>query len=75
MVNYFSKFVEIVKLHATISSSVISNLKPILARFGIPVVLVTDNGSQFASKEMVEFSETCGFRHVTTNPHYPQPIG
>jgi len=75
VVDYFSRFVEVVKLNATTSSSVISYLKPMFARFGIPAVLVTDNGPQLPSKEMVEFSETYGFRHVTTSPHYPQANG
>ena len=75
VVDYFSRFVEVVKLNTTTSSSVISSLKPMFARFGIPAVLVMDNGPQFASKKMVEFSETYGFRHVTTSPHYPQANG
>ena len=75
VVDYFSTFVEVVKLSTTTSSSVISRLKPMFARFSIPAVLVTDNGAQFASKEMVEFSETYGFRHVTTSSYYPQANG
>jgi len=57
-----------VKLNTTTSASVILNLKPMLVRFGISSVMVTDNGPQFVSKEMVEFLEAYGFRHVTTSP-------
>ena len=56
------------KLNTTTSTSVILNLKPVLARFGISLVMVTDNGPQFVSKEMAEFLEAFGFRHVTTSP-------
>ena len=75
MVDYFSRFVEVQKLNTATSSSVISHLKSMFARFGIPTVMVTDNGTQFASGEMVGFSETYGFWHISTSPHYPQANG
>ena len=73
--NYYSRFVEAQKLNSTTSSGVITHLKSIFARFGIPAKMVSDNGLQFSSQEMKEFSETYGFRHITTSPHYPQANG
>ena len=49
-------------------------LKSAFACFGIPEVLVTDNGPQYASKHMAEFAASYGFRH-TSSPHYPQGNG
>ena len=71
-VDYYSRFVEVQKLSSTTSSSVITHLKSIFARFGIPDEMVSDIGPQFSSQDMKEFSETYGFRHITTSPHYPQ---
>ena len=66
---------EVQKLSSTASSSVITHLKSIFARFGIPAEMVSDNGPQFSSQEMKDFSENYGFRHITTSPHYPQANG
>ena len=60
-VDYYSRFVEVQKLNSTTSSSVITHLKSIFARFGIPAEMESDNGPQFSSQEMKKFSETYGF--------------
>ena len=74
-VDYYSRFAEVQKLTSTTSSSIITHLKSMFARFGIPAEMVSDNRPQFSSVEMKEFSETYGFRHITTSPHYPQANG
>ena len=75
LVDYYSQFVEVQQLQSMTTSSVISFLKPIFARYGIPATLISDNGPQFASVEMKQFAETYGFSHVTTSPYYPQANG
>ena len=45
------------------------------AHYGIPNTLISDNGPQFSSAEMKEFSEVYGFNHITTSPYYPQANG
>ena len=75
VVDYFSRFVKIQKLTSTTSTNVITVLKSIFARHGIPATLVTDNGPQFISNEMNQFSSTYGFHHVTSSPHYHQSNG
>ena len=45
------------------------------ARFGLPDVLGTDNGPQFASAEFAVFVKQKGITHVTSSPHYAQSNG
>ena len=47
LIDYYSRYIEIVKLSATTTKNVVSAMKPIFARHGIPDVLVSDNGPQY----------------------------
>ena len=73
--DYFSGFIEVERLHTTTTTAVSRTLKALFARYGVPDVLVTDNGPQFASAEFVSFAKSWGFQHVTSSPHYPQSNG
>ena len=56
IVDYYSRYWEIVRLHNTRSAVVIQKLKETLLRSGIPEVLRSDNGPQFISRKFAEFS-------------------
>ena len=73
--DYFSGFIEVSRLQAVTTQAVVRELKTIFARFGVPETLVTDNGSQFASREFKAFAESWSFNHITTSPRYPQSNG
>ena len=55
--DYFSNFIEVSRLHAITTKAVVHELKTSFARFGIPEILVTDNGPQFASNEFKAFAK------------------
>ena len=75
IVDYFSRFPEIIKLHSTNSATVIEALKTIFARHGIPQTLVTDNGPQYTADEFAKFARTYNFFHLTSSPYFPQSNG
>ena len=71
-VDYFSRYPEVARLTKTTSSFVISKLKDVFARHGIPEIVRSDNGMQFSAQEFAEFANTYGFEHVTSSLKYPQ---
>ena len=75
VVDYFSRYFEVVKLTSTASCAVVEAMKNIFSRYGIPETLISDNGPQFSAAEMKDFSRSFGFQHVTSSPYYPQSNG
>jgi transposase InsO family protein len=47
----------------------------IVARFGIPKEIVTDHGSHFQNKMMIELTSKLGFKQEHSSPYYPQENG
>ena len=74
-VDYYSKYPEIARLPQTSSKQVIIALKSMFARHGIPDVIMSDNGPQFASEEFANFAKTWEFKHITSSPGFPQSNG
>lgn len=75
IVDYFSGYPEVVKLASTTSAAIITVLKSIFSRHGIPAGFMSDNGPQFTSNIMKSFAAAYGFQHVTSSPHFPQSNG
>ena len=73
--DYFSRYPEVVKLTTTTTVSVITDLKSIFSRYGIPEEVVSDNGPQYASQALSDFAQEYGFRHTTSSPHFPRSNG
>lgn len=47
-------------LRQTTSADIVSRLRPLFMRLGIPSVIVTDNARNFSSKVMDDFCEEFG---------------
>ena len=74
-IDYYSKWPEVTLLNSMTSTAVIIALKSHFARYGVPSVVVFDNGPCYSSELFKQFSQEWGFNHVTSNPGYPQSNG
>ena len=59
----------------TNTNKVISLLKEMFSEHGIPEVLRSDNGPQYASAQFADFCISWGISHETLSLHYPQSNG
>ncbi|XP_064464578.1 uncharacterized protein K02A2.6-like [Ornithodoros turicata] len=75
VVDYFSKYVEVKRMDTTTATSVILFLKDIFARFGIPTVLVSDQGPPFSSESVKTFLQEWDIDHEPSSPGYPRSNG
>ena len=75
VVDYYSRYPEVVKLTSTTSPTIIQCLKLIFSRFGIPETFISDNGPQFGSQLFTDFAKDYAFQHVTSSPYFPQSNG
>lgn len=75
VMDYYSKYIELVSITELNSNFIINKLKSFWARHGIPQTLVTDSGTQFTSKEFQNFVSQYEFDHIMTSPKYSQSNG
>ena len=75
IVDYFSRYPEVIKLTTTTSQSVILAMKSVFSRHGIPEIVQSDNGPQYSSEEFSQFAIAYGFYHDPSSPHFPQSNG
>lgn len=50
-------------------------MENIVARYGLPEAIVTDNGGEFTAKDFDSFLKECGVKHLKTTPYHPQTNG
>ncbi|CAJ2652108.1 unnamed protein product [Trifolium pratense] len=75
-VDYFTKWVEAEPLSDITSLRILRFFKRnVLARFGIPQVVVTDNGTQFTDKDFQAFLVALGTKQHFTSVEHPQTNG
>lgn len=68
---YSDKFVEIVCMKDTTSHTTVVELRKIFSRYGLPVILVSDNVPQLTSEEFSVFMKINGINHSFTAPYHP----
>ena len=74
VVDYYSKFPEVVQVHSKTAETTIAELKSVFARHGIPSEIMADN-MPFNSRAFKQFSNQWDFTVTTSSPRYPQSNG
>ncbi|XP_050528243.1 uncharacterized protein K02A2.6-like [Daktulosphaira vitifoliae] len=74
LVDYYSKWLEIIPIKSANSSTLIKCCKEIFTRFGIPSEVIADN-MPFDSYEFRVFSQEYKFKITTSSPYYPRSNG
>ena len=75
MIDYYSRWIEVRPLKRLDTKGTTDAMSSIFAVHGVPDIVVSDNGPQYASKEFKAFATNYGFTHVTSSPMYPQSNG
>lgn len=75
MVDAYSKWPEMHVMMDITAKSTIAKCRQIFAAFGLPQVMVTDNGRTFTSHEFQQFVQANGIKHKLTAPYNPATNG
>ena len=76
VIDAYSKWIEVVNMRSnTKSGNVIDKLRNIFSRYGLPKILVSDNGPQLISEEFEEFCVRNGINHIPIPSYHPSSNG
>ena len=75
IIDAHSKWIEAFVTTSSTSTTVIEILRHVFARFGLPEMIVSDNGPCFVSEEFESFLLTNGVKHITSSPYHPAMNG
>ena len=75
-IDYFTKWVEAEPVTTITEAKVTSFVwKNIICRFGIPHVIISDNGKQFDNPKFRKFCQNLGVKNHYSSPRHPQANG
>ena len=75
IIDYFSRFIEVIKLKSTTSGAIIEALKSVFSCYGIPEIVMSDKGPQYSSNGFNAFAKKYNFNRVTSSLLFPQSNG
>ena len=75
-IDYFTKWVE-AELVTMITEAKVTSFvwKNIICRFGVPHVIISDNGKQFDNPKFQKFCQDFGVKNLYSFPRHPQANG
>ncbi|XP_048084302.1 uncharacterized protein LOC125284409 [Alosa alosa] len=74
-VDAHSKWPEVHIMDSTTASMTIQVLRGLFSCYGIPHILVSDNGPQFCAEEFSVFLKSNGVKHIRSAPYHPATNG
>ena len=75
VIDAHSKWIEAIPTESATSSVVIESSRVLFSQFGLPEVLVTDNGPCFVGEDFEIFLAKNGIKHITSAPYHPATNG
>lgn len=75
LIDYYSRYQEIVFLKRISSDVIIKAMKEIFSKLGLPRTIRTDNGRQYVSDEFKSFCTENNISVIRTPPYWPQANG
>ena len=75
VVDAHTKWLEVFPMSSPRSENVIIALRNLIARFGLPQLIVSDNGTSFTSDEFRKFLELNNIQLTTSPPYHPSSNG
>ena len=75
VIDAYSKWLEIKECQSTTAAVTIKLLREMFCRLGVPKLIVSDNGPQFASLEFKHFCISNNVTHVRSTPYHPKTNG
>jgi transposase InsO family protein len=74
-IDKFTKWVEVEPVCTILAKSVVKFIRGLVCRFGVPNRIITDNGSQFASRLFREYCASTSIKICFTSVAYPRSNG
>ncbi|XP_052753936.1 uncharacterized protein K02A2.6-like [Galleria mellonella] len=75
VVDAYTKWLEVIPTTSITTTATIKILKNLFTTFGLPITIVSDNGRQFRSEEMMTFLKENGIQSKFTAPFHPSTNG
>ena len=74
-VDAYTKWLDVVKMKVTTAVATCNKLRELFGRYGVPRVLVSDNGPQWVSEEYKSFCASNLIQPVLVTPYHPKSNG
>ena len=75
VIDSYSKWIEIIPTTSATAEATVTILREIFSRWGLPLMIVSDNATCFTSYIFTDFCKHNAIKHITSSPHHPSTNG